>query len=138
MAREIKENQKYKDRLLKLIPSEIVAAYLVLSGIIPEGSARWGTPIVSIVLLVLVPFYLWRMHDVRRTSQLIITMISFVVWVYSLRGSFRGLGIVSAVDRFCHFGVVDTGDSARGQPKATTGHTVVGLGSNLYFWQISF
>jgi hypothetical protein len=86
MAREIKEDQKYKDRLLKLIPSEIVAAYLVLSRIIPEGSARWGTLIVSIVLLVLVPFYLWRMHDVRRTSQLIITMLSFVVWVYSLGG----------------------------------------------------
>ncbi len=85
MAREIKTNQKYRDRLLKLIPSEIVAAYLVLSGIIPPD-AKLGTLIVSIVLLVLVPFYLWRMHDVRRTMQLIVTTISFAVWVYSLGG----------------------------------------------------
>jgi len=53
--------------------------------------------------------------------------------LFTRRGSFRGLGIVSAVDRFCHFGVMDTGDSASGQPKATTGHTVVGLGSDLFF-----
>jgi len=85
MAREIREDQNYRDRLLKLIPSEIVAAYLVLSGIIPR-EAKLGTLIVSIVLLVLVPFYLWRLHNVQRTSQLMITTISFVVWVYSLGG----------------------------------------------------
>ena len=85
MAREIREDQNYRDRLLKLIPSEIVAAYLVLSGIIPR-EAKLGTLIVSIILLVLVPFYLWRLHNVQRTSQLMITTISFVVWVYSLGG----------------------------------------------------
>lgn len=85
MAREIRADQNYRDRLLKLIPSEIVAAYLVLSGIIPR-EAKLGTLIVSIVLLVLVPFYLWRLHNVQRTSQLIITTISFVVWVYSIGG----------------------------------------------------
>ena len=85
MAREIREDQNYRDRLLKLIPSEIVAAYLVLSGIIPR-EAKLGTLIVSIVLLVLVPFYLWRLHNVQRTSPLMITTISFVVWVYSLGG----------------------------------------------------
>lgn len=85
MAREIRVDQNYRDRLLKLIPSEIVAAYLVLSGIIPR-EAKLGTLIVSIVLLVLVPFYLWRLHNVQRISQLVITAISFVVWVYSLGG----------------------------------------------------
>jgi hypothetical protein len=85
MAREIRQDQNYRDRLLKLIPSEIVAAYLVLSGIIP-GEATLGTLIVFIVLLVLVPFYLWRLSNVQRTSQLIITTISFAVWVYSIGG----------------------------------------------------
>lgn len=78
MPREIRENQNYRARLLKLIPSEIVAAYMVLAGIIPEDSAKWGTLIVSIVLLVLVPFYLSRFQDVKRASQLVVTMISFV------------------------------------------------------------
>ena len=89
MPREIKEAQNYKDRLLKLIPSEIVAAYLVLAGIIPLASAKWGTLIVSIILLILVPFYLWKIHNVTRASQIIVTSISFVVWVYSLGGPFQ-------------------------------------------------
>lgn len=93
MAREIREAQKYRDRLLKLIPTEIVAAYMVLSGIIPADSAKWGTLIVSIVLLVLVPFYLWRMHNVHRNSQLIVTTISFAVWLYSLGGPFKAWGL---------------------------------------------
>jgi len=93
MAREIRVDQKYRDRLLKLIPSEIVAAYMVLAGIIPPDRAKWGTLIVSIVLLVLVPFYLWRMQNVQRNSQLIVTMISFVVWLYSLGGPFAAWGL---------------------------------------------
>jgi len=89
MPREIQEAQNYKDRLLKLIPSEIIAAYMVLAGIIPLTSAKWGTLIVSIILLILVPFYLWKIHNVTRTSQIIITSISFVVWIYSLGGPFQ-------------------------------------------------
>ncbi len=96
MPREIRPDQRYRDRLLKLIPSEIVAAYMVLSGIIPADRARWGTLIVSIVLLVLVPLYLWRMQNVQRTLQLIVTMVSFVVWLYSLGGPFEPWGLYEA------------------------------------------
>ena len=96
MAREIRKDQNYRDRLLKLIPSEIVAAYMVLAGIIPEDKAKWGTLIVSIVLLVLVPFYLWKMQNVQRNSQVIFTMISFVVWLYSLGGPFEVWGLYEA------------------------------------------
>lgn len=96
MAREIRENQDYRARLLKLIPSEIVAAYMVVSGIIPEDSAKWGTLIVSIVLLILVPFYLKRIQNVQRTSQLIVTMISFIVWLYSLGGPFEAWNLYQA------------------------------------------
>ena len=53
MAREVKINQDYKSKLLKLIPSEIVAAYLVIEGIIPEERKYLGTLAVSIVLLIL-------------------------------------------------------------------------------------
>ena len=96
MAREIKPAQDYKDRLLKLIPSEIVAAYLVLSGIIPQESAKWGILLVSIVLLILVPLYLWRIHNVKSCIQLLFTAISFVVWIYSLGGPFEFWGIYKA------------------------------------------
>ena len=33
MARAIKPDQDYKSKLLKLIPSEIIAAYMVIHGI---------------------------------------------------------------------------------------------------------
>ncbi len=93
MAREIRKDQRYKERLLKLIPSEIIAAYLVVSGIIPEDSLKWGTLIVSAVLLVLVPFYLIKFQKVKPIGQIIFTMISFIVWLYSIRGPFGPWGL---------------------------------------------
>jgi len=96
MAREIREDQKYRDTLLKLIPSEIVAAYLVLQGIVPQHRAKWGMLIVSIILLVLTPLYLSMIQKVKRSSQLTVTTISFVVWIYSLGGPFREWGLHEA------------------------------------------
>ena len=89
MAREVKINQDYKSKLLKLIPSEIIAAYLVIEGIIPEERKYLGTLIVSLVLLILVPFYLKRIYGVKRLGQHIFVMIAFVIWIYSLGGPFR-------------------------------------------------
>jgi hypothetical protein len=88
MAREIKLNQEYLGRLLKLIPSEIIAAYLAIQGFIPEDSEKWGLSIVSLVLLILTPFYLKTVQKVEKTSQIFVSTLSFVVWVYSLGGPF--------------------------------------------------
>lgn len=96
MPREIKTDQKYRDKLLKLIPSEIIAAYMVISGLIPESKAKWGLLIVSVVLLVLVPFYLRKIHDVQPIPQIIFTALSFVVWVYTLGGPFKLWGLYEA------------------------------------------
>jgi hypothetical protein len=42
MAREVKTDQDYKMKLLKLIPSEIVAAYILIGSIIPVEYKYWG------------------------------------------------------------------------------------------------
>jgi hypothetical protein len=89
MAREVKPDQDYKSKLLKLIPSEIVAAYLVIEGIIPDHRKYIGTLAVSIILLILVPFYLKRIYKVKRFGQHVFVMIAFVIWIYSLGGPFR-------------------------------------------------
>ena len=89
MAREVKINQDYKSKLLKLIPSEIIAAYLVIEGIIPEERKLIGTLVVSVILLILVPFYLRKIYHVRRLGQHIFVMLAFLVWIYSLGGPFR-------------------------------------------------
>lgn len=89
MAREVKVNQDYKSKLLKLIPSEIVAAYVVIEGIIPDERKYIGTLIVSLILLALVPLYLRKIYRVRRLGQHIFVMMAFVVWIYSLGGPFK-------------------------------------------------
>jgi len=90
MAREIRHDNVYKDRLLKLIPSEIVAAYLVIEGLIPKDDpqAALVSLISSVILLVFIPFYLKRTMAVQKPVQILFTMVSFVVWVYSLGGPF--------------------------------------------------
>jgi len=89
MAREIKPNQDYRGKLLKLIPSEIVAAYMALQGVVPENSAKWGLTIVAILLLLITPFYLRIVEKVKGKPQIVFSTISFIVWLYSLGGPFR-------------------------------------------------
>ena len=93
MPREVNDTQSFQDKVVKLIPTEIVGAYMVLAGIIPASSAKVGTLIVSAVLLVLTPLYLLRISKVTNVVQLAVTSASFVVWVYSLGGPFAAWGI---------------------------------------------
>ena len=86
MTRQIKPVESYRNKLLKLIPSEIVAAYMVVIGIIPDDYEKWGTLIVSIILLILTPFYLKKLEKVANNVQVVFCSVSFVVWIYSLGG----------------------------------------------------
>ncbi len=98
MAREIKKENPFLSKLLKLIPSEIVAAYLVIIGFIPEayGNKKILLIIVTLALLVLIPFYMVKLQNLKRTSQIIFTMCSFLIWVYTLGGPFAEFGIYKA------------------------------------------
>ncbi len=95
MSRQILAENPYKDRLLKLIPSEIVAAYLVIEGLIPEkaSTAPWVSLGATLILLVLIPFYMTRIMEVKVPRQILFTMVSFMVWVYALGGPFAYYGL---------------------------------------------
>ena len=93
MAREIRPAQRYSERLLKLIPSEIIAAWVAIQGMIPAESGPWFPTGAAAVLLVLTPFYLRRFQNVRRPEQLAVSSLSFLVWVYTLGGPFRYWGL---------------------------------------------
>jgi len=71
MAREIKVDQNYRDMLLKLIPSEIVAAYMVLAGIIPQDYAKWGLLIVSVESCPIPTETTSRASSLRRAAMMI-------------------------------------------------------------------
>ena len=88
MARQIKVTEEYLGKLLKLIPSEIVAAYMVIEGLVPEESAKWGLSVVSLVLLIITPFYMKFVQKVEKSTQIFVCSLSFVVWVYAIGGPF--------------------------------------------------
>ena len=90
MSRSILSTNDYRARLLKLIPSEIIAAYLAIQGLVSEN-LDVRQPVLlftSVFLFLLIPFYLRRVFSVKSWGQVIVTMLSFVVWVFSLGGPF--------------------------------------------------
>ena len=100
MARTIKPEQDYKSKLLKLIPSEIIAAYMaiqsVFGGQVIQVGERDLTQVVGwlvfVALLVLTPLYLVKIHKVKSKAQIILTVLSFPVWVYTIGGPFKMAG----------------------------------------------
>ena len=110
MPREVNTTQPYYDKLVKLIPSEIIGAYLVLSNILgyaggniqTKALAASGTEaemrpvliqVVFFILLALTPLYLRKISRVKNVTQLVVTTFSFIIWVYTLGGPFSVWGI---------------------------------------------
>lgn len=81
----------FKDRLVKLIPSEIVTAYVTIQGLISStgtsnsvqntNTLMW---IIIAVLLALTPLYLWQVGNVKKLGQLVFTSIAFLIWVLAI------------------------------------------------------
>ena len=89
------EADSYATKIVKLIPADIVAVYLGLqslfSGITAEGT-RFGFQLaVFIIILVLAPFFLKRVAGVTDERQVIVVVISYVIWGISLGGPFQYL-----------------------------------------------
>ena len=84
----------FKDRLVKLIPSEIVTAYVTIQGLIAGASATQGDIesknhllwIVVILLLIMTPIYLYYVSEVRKWIQIIYTTFAFFIWVLVIGG----------------------------------------------------
>ena len=82
----------YQGRLLKLIPTEVVAMYVFLDGVlrsapagVPAPALRW---LVFTALLCATWLYLNRVEKVSKKHQLALSTVAFAVWVFSLGGPF--------------------------------------------------
>lgn len=88
MAREISASDELKNRMLKLIPSEVIATYSIARGMIPESEGvrvrGIALLIVSVILSILTAPALQRLYGVRNGRQIALSMASFVVWVISI------------------------------------------------------
>lgn len=103
MPREVNKDQPYVDKAVKLVPTEIVGAYMVLAGVVGFGSASTAAPadqlskilicVVFGVLLALTPLYQIFISKVTNKVQVIVTTIAFILWVYTLGGPFVVMGI---------------------------------------------
>jgi hypothetical protein len=82
----------YYSRLVKLIPSEIIALYLALDGIASAMKQKeillW---IVFGIAVIGTWFYLGKMANVTRVAQRLLTILAFAIWVYVFGGPFAQL-----------------------------------------------
>lgn len=101
MAREIKSaNQQlqmqnvapndFKDRLIKLIPAEIIAAYITISGLIigfaknkPNADHSTLLWIVILILMIFTPVYLMKILGVSKKVQILFSTIGFLIWAFA-------------------------------------------------------
>jgi hypothetical protein len=95
MGRQIKTSQQpaiaatalpddYKDKLIKLIPTEIITAYVTILGMISgttQGNKDALLWLVIAVLTVATPLYLIYVSKVQLISQIIFTTVAFILWV---------------------------------------------------------
>lgn len=74
-------DDKYTDRLIKMIPADVVAAYLACNATIAQfaGPAKlyW---IVLCIILALLPVYLVRLMQVTDILQIVIMCLAFLLW----------------------------------------------------------
>ncbi len=82
MGRAIEQDNSFLQVLLKLIPSEVIAVFVFIQGVMP----RLLLPhlVVTLLLLALTPFYLSWAAGVRSRPQLVISTLSFLVWIYAM------------------------------------------------------
>lgn len=75
----------YASRLMKLIPSEVSAAYLAINSIVPLTQGFDFKILLAIgCLTVICPVYLWLFQKVRGLPQLIFTTAMFPLWAVNI------------------------------------------------------
>ncbi|QKZ15321.1 hypothetical protein [Spirosoma sp. KUDC1026] len=97
----------YQTQFLKLMPVEVISAYITIDGLL-RGSVlpsahptvyAWLLWVVFILLAVINPFYLRYVGKVSSWRQIGLSAGAFVVYAISLGGPFGLLGLDEAIIR---------------------------------------
>jgi hypothetical protein len=93
MVLRVNETDGYLEQLLKLVPAEAVAAYVVLLGLVPpdEPLKYWGSFAVGLILVVIIRYFWTEIGNEKSTdiSVVIISVIAYIIWVYNMDGPFK-------------------------------------------------
>jgi hypothetical protein len=86
--------QSYMERLVKLIPAEVVGLYLVGQGIIPPDQkiaiVVWSIVCLGLVVLVRAKTTGDRTNSISpQWGAIAVSTISFIIWVYTMPGPFQ-------------------------------------------------
>jgi hypothetical protein len=90
---EVKADSRYLEKVAKLVPSEVIAAYVALVGFVPlvrsEPARPWLYAVVTVACAVLTPIYLNQQADPKKPKRvhLIVSTTAFAVWAYALFGA---------------------------------------------------
>jgi hypothetical protein len=83
-----RKSDDYSSRLVKYIPSEVIALYVTLGTIIDSAKSESKIALSAFVLilgLLATPLYLWRILKVNKVRQLAISTGAYVVWVIAIK-----------------------------------------------------
>lgn len=89
------EADGYLDRLLKYVPTEIIALYLGAINVVPHGNPSYWTAlwVIAGLCTVATPIYMYFATRVPGQptlwSQIILSSVAFPVWVFAIGGPFR-------------------------------------------------
>lgn len=88
---------QYSDRLIRLIPSEVIGFYLVGSGVIPETNKEAMGIWAVICFIAVIVTRIYGTKSVNDTSPqwktVFISSVSFWIWLYQIGGPFTSYGI---------------------------------------------
>lgn len=114
----VTETDGYLDRLLKYIPTEIIALYLGAINIVPHDDpaywpALWTIAALSTLCTPVYMYFATREPDKPTLwSQILISSIAFPIWVFAMGGPFRQFSwyshrqwISAIIISFCTFGM---------------------------------
>lgn len=99
-ATEATNIQSYMDKLIKLIPAEVIAIYLTGKGFFDPNLSN-DLKIIGIwswvCLLLVIIIRIWGTRDISNPTKkiqwpaVVISAISFLIWVYAVTGNFLGI-----------------------------------------------
>ena len=84
--RQVAVSDPYLEKLKKLVPAEVSAAFLAINSLVPLDSSRnFVVEGAAAILAIVCWFYLSRLQGVRALGQLIFTsLIAFPVWAMNI------------------------------------------------------
>jgi hypothetical protein len=92
---QIQPEDQPLDRLTKSIPAEFASTFLALNSFLSSGDVDPGKQNILmgsfIFLLVLLPFYLWKVRGIKIVSQHVASWLALFIWAININPNIFGI-----------------------------------------------